>query len=96
MFGGSHKRLFVPSNTPNLADLIEIVSEVTLLHSNLAATQRYLGEVSEPNALRWIESLYGGRVRTASPESRSIQLFEVNSPRLAVNGTPFPVSLSER
>jgi integrase/recombinase XerD len=38
---------------------IEIVSKVILRHSNLSTTQRYLGKVSEPEALRWIESLYG-------------------------------------
>ena len=38
---------------------IEIVSKVILRHSTLATTPRYLGKVSEPEALRWIESLYG-------------------------------------
>lgn len=38
---------------------IEIVSKVILRHSNLSTTQRYLGKVSEPEALRWIENLYG-------------------------------------
>jgi integrase len=38
---------------------IEIVSKVILKHSNLAATQRYLGKVTDMEAMRWIESLYG-------------------------------------
>ena len=38
---------------------IEIVSKVILRHANLATTQRYLGKVSDLEALRWIENLYG-------------------------------------
>ena len=38
---------------------IEIVSKVILRHANLSTTQRYLGTVSDVEALRWIENLYG-------------------------------------
>ena len=38
---------------------IEIVSKVILRHANLSTTQRYLGKVSDTEALRWIENLYG-------------------------------------
>ena len=38
---------------------IEIVSKVILRHSNLSTTQRYLGKVSDTEAMRWIENLYG-------------------------------------
>jgi len=38
---------------------IEIVSKIILRHANLATTQRYLGKVSDHEALRWIENLYG-------------------------------------
>jgi integrase len=38
---------------------IEIVSKVILRHSNLSATQRYLGKISDSEATRWIENLYG-------------------------------------
>ena len=38
---------------------IEIVSKVILRHSNLSTTQRYLGKVSETEAVKWIENLYG-------------------------------------
>ena len=38
---------------------IEIVSKVILRHANLSTTQRYLGKVSDIEAMRWIESLYG-------------------------------------
>lgn len=38
---------------------IEIVSKVILRHSNLATTQRYLGKVSNTEAIRWIEQLHG-------------------------------------
>ena len=38
---------------------IEIVSKVILRHSNLSTTQRYLGKISDIEATRWIENLYG-------------------------------------
>lgn len=38
---------------------IEIVSKVTLRHANLSTTQRHLGKISDNEATRWIESLYG-------------------------------------
>lgn len=38
---------------------IEIVGKVILRHANLSTTQRYLGKVSDTEALRWIENLYG-------------------------------------
>ena len=37
---------------------IEIVSKVILRHANLANTQRYLGTISDTEAMRWIENLY--------------------------------------
>ncbi len=37
---------------------IEIVSKVILRHTNLATTQRYLGKVTDAEAIRWIERLY--------------------------------------
>jgi len=38
---------------------IEIVSKVILRHANLSPTQRYLGTVSDVEAMRWIDNLYG-------------------------------------
>jgi integrase/recombinase XerD len=38
---------------------IEIVSKVILRHSSLSTTQRYLGKVSDQEAMHWIENLYG-------------------------------------
>ena len=38
---------------------IEIVRKVILRHANLATTQRYLGKVTDFEAIRWIESLHG-------------------------------------
>jgi len=38
---------------------IEIVSKVILRHSNLSTTQRYLGKITDGEATRWIENLYG-------------------------------------
>ena len=38
---------------------IEIVSKIILRHSNLATKQRYLGKVSDLEAMRWIDNLHG-------------------------------------
>jgi len=38
---------------------IEIVSKVILRHADLTTTQRYLGNVGDTEAMRWIENLYG-------------------------------------
>ena len=38
---------------------IEIVSKIILRHANLIATQRYLGKISDTEAMRWIDKLYG-------------------------------------
>ncbi len=37
---------------------VEIVSKVILRHANLSTTQRYLGKVSDTEAIRWIDNLY--------------------------------------
>ena len=38
---------------------LEIVSKVILRHANLSTTQRYLGTISDIEAIRWIENIYG-------------------------------------
>jgi integrase len=38
---------------------LEIVSKVILRHSNLATTQMYLGKISDTEAMKWIENMYG-------------------------------------
>ena len=38
---------------------IEIVSKIILRHAHLSTTQRYLGKISDTEALKWIENLYG-------------------------------------
>jgi integrase len=38
---------------------IEIVSKVIMRHAHLSTTQRYLGKVTDFEAMRWIENLYG-------------------------------------
>ncbi|MFT5702507.1 MAG: integrase/recombinase XerD [Desulforhopalus sp.] len=38
---------------------LEIVSKVILRHADLSTTQRYLGNVSDVEAIRWIENLHG-------------------------------------
>jgi len=38
---------------------IEIVSKMIMRHAHLSTTQRYLGKVTDVEAMRWIENLYG-------------------------------------
>ena len=38
---------------------IEIVSKVILRHSNLSTTQRYLGKITDADAMKWIENFCG-------------------------------------
>ena len=38
---------------------LEIVSNVILRHANLSTTQRYLGKISDAEAIRWIENIHG-------------------------------------
>ena len=37
---------------------IEIVSKVILRYSNLSKTERYLGKISDVEAMKWIDNLY--------------------------------------
>lgn len=37
---------------------LEIVSKIILRHANLSTTQRYLGRVSDVEAIRWIENIF--------------------------------------
>jgi integrase len=37
---------------------IEIISKIILRHANLSTTQIYLGNISDTEALKWIETLY--------------------------------------
>jgi integrase len=38
---------------------LEIVSKIILRHANLSTTQRYLGKISDTEAIRWIENIHG-------------------------------------
>jgi integrase/recombinase XerD len=38
---------------------IEVISKLILRHSNLSTTQIYLGKISDSEALKWIETIYG-------------------------------------
>ena len=38
---------------------LEIVSKVIFRHADLSTTQRYLGKVSDHEAIKWVESLRG-------------------------------------
>jgi integrase/recombinase XerD len=51
-------RRHAATNASRSGTPIEIVSKVILRHANLSTTQRYLGKVSETEALRWIENVY--------------------------------------
>ena len=48
----------LPPHASRSGTPIEIVSKVILRHANLSTTQRYLGKVSDVEALRWIENVY--------------------------------------
>ena len=37
---------------------VEIISKVILRHSNLSTTERYLGKISDIEAMKWIDTLY--------------------------------------
>jgi len=37
---------------------IEIVSKIILRHANLSTTERYLGKISDVEAMKWIDNLY--------------------------------------
>jgi len=38
---------------------LEIVSKIILRHANLSTTQLYLGKISDVEAMKWIDHLYG-------------------------------------
>lgn len=38
---------------------LEIVSKILLRHANLSTTQRYLGKITDAEAMRWIDNLHG-------------------------------------
>jgi len=38
---------------------LEIVSKIILRHANLSSTQLYLGKISDVEAIKWIDHLYG-------------------------------------
>jgi integrase/recombinase XerD len=38
---------------------IEIISKIILRHSSLSTTERYLGKISDVEAMKWIDNLYG-------------------------------------
>jgi hypothetical protein len=38
---------------------IEIVSQVIMRHAHLSTPQWYIGKVTDVEAMRWIENLYG-------------------------------------
>jgi integrase len=46
-------------HTPKSGREQEIVSKVILRRADLSITQRYLGKVTDHEAIRWIENLHG-------------------------------------
>jgi len=51
-------RRFAATYASRAGTPLEIVSKIISRHSNLATTQRYLGEISEIEAMRWIDRLH--------------------------------------
>ena len=51
-------RRFSATHASRSGTPIEIVSKIILRHAHLSTTQRYLGKVSDLEAMRWIENLY--------------------------------------
>jgi integrase len=51
-------RRFSATHASRSGTPIEIVSKVILRHAHLSTTQRYLGKVSDLEAIKWIENLY--------------------------------------
>jgi len=38
---------------------LEIVSKIILQHANFSTTKRYLGRISDEEAIQWVENIYG-------------------------------------
>ena len=57
--------------------LIEIVSKVILRHANLSTTQRYLGMMSDVEAMRWIDTVKewkrGEEFKTSPPTEAKLR-----------------------
>jgi len=51
-------RRHATTNTSRSGVPIEIVSKIILRHSNLSTTERYLGKISDIEAMKWIDTLY--------------------------------------
>lgn len=51
-------RRFAATYASRAGTPVEIVSKILLRHSNLSVTERYLGEVSDSEAMRWIDNLH--------------------------------------
>ena len=51
-------RRFSATHASRSGTPIEIVSKIILRHAHLSTTQRYLGKVTDIEAMRWIENLY--------------------------------------
>ena len=52
-------RRFAATYASRAGTPIEIVSKILLRHSNLSTTQRYLGKISDKEAMKWIDNLHG-------------------------------------
>jgi integrase len=51
-------RRFAATHASRSGTPLEIVSKVILRHADLQTTQRYLGKVSDEEAMRWIDNLH--------------------------------------
>jgi len=52
-------RRFAATYASRAGTPIEIVSKIILRHQNLSVTQRYLGKISDKEAMKWIDNLHG-------------------------------------
>jgi hypothetical protein len=76
---------------------IEIVSKVIMRHAHLSTTQRYLGKVTDVEAMRWIENLYGWKRTGAAHQHTapaimilvvSVRKGEKNQKRISSGSSP--------
>ena len=48
-----------PIGYTSAREIVQPAGKIILRHANLSTTQRYLGKVSDTEAIHWIDNLYG-------------------------------------
>jgi integrase/recombinase XerD len=61
--GKEYEFVFIPQKVADrlreyALKVCNAISKVILRHANLSTTQRYLGTISDVEAIRWIENIY--------------------------------------